>query len=238
MKLVLFADLHGNQCAWRAFLALLPNLKADKLIFLGDIFGYGYGQPEILEGMMGFDNLLWVKGNHDKLLFDVQAGRVSPKMLQARYGASYGLYEKLSGPSLEKLNNCQTYYTLELANVTLWAGHGNPDDSLDGRLYPKDLKKVSRDILDAGDVVIMGHTHFRLESRLGKTLLLNPGSLGQPRDFKPASIALLTLPEKTVEFIDIYYDRAQLERETLRYDPGNEKLVELLYRGTTKGIER
>lgn len=234
MRLAIFADTHGNQMAWRAFTALLPSLEADEVLFLGDVFGYGYGQPEILDGLAAMDGLIWLKGNHDRLFFDVWEGDLPPSLLAARYGSSYRLHRGLTGSALEKLRACPSHIVFEREGVRVWAGHGHPLDPEEGRLYPKDLQEVPRGIVEAGDVVIMGHTHFRLERRVGPALLVNPGSLGQPRDFQPASMAVLTLPGKSVEFIDIDYDRAPLEAEARQYDPGNEKLVELLYRGVER----
>ena len=42
VKLLVFSDIHGNTLALESFLKELPSFLYDKIIFLGDIFGYYY----------------------------------------------------------------------------------------------------------------------------------------------------------------------------------------------------
>jgi putative phosphoesterase len=201
------------------------------MIFCGDIFGYYYGQQKIIEELFRIPRLHWILGNHDAYYIDLIQGKRVLSELVKRYGSSYSdSYDSFS--MLNFFKTISSRKDIIINDNRFCIVHGTPDDSLEGRLYPKDVTEQTEynDI----DVLIMGHTHFRLVRQCGKTLLINPGSLGQPRDEFPSGFAILTLPEKKVEFIDIVYNRLALKHEILQRDPGNEKLVSILYRA--KGV--
>lgn len=232
MRIGVFSDLHGNQYALRSFMRVLPSLNVDVLIFCGDIFGYYYGQCEIIDTLSGIPMLHWLLGNHDKNYLDMIDGKVDAESLMRKYGNSYQCVRSVRLPAEPLLEKLPQTLSLNLANTKIFAVHGTPQDPLNGRLYPNDV--LPAEVLQS-DVLIMGHTHFRLAKRNSRTLYLNPGSLGQPRDKFPAGIAILTLPACSVEFVDIPYDRTALEIEIYRNDPGNRKLIEILHRADRYG---
>ena len=53
------------------------------------------------------------------------------------------------------------------------------------------------------DVIVYGHTHRRLLKELGATIVVNPGAAGPRRFDVQPSLALLTLPERRVRFVDL-----------------------------------
>jgi putative phosphoesterase len=204
---------------------ILPSLDLDLLIFCGDIFGYYYGQQEIIETLRYIPNLVWLLGNHDKNYLDMMRGKTDARWLIEKYGNSFSLAKSLNYVVLFESLLLKQEILVEETHII--AVHGTLENPLCGRLYPNDIAKVTA---VEPDVVIMGHTHFRLAERVDKTLFLNPGSLGQPRDKFPAGIAVLTLPQSKVNFVDIVYDRELLETEIHKYDPNNQKLIDILHR--------
>ena len=64
--------------------------------------------------------------------------------------------------------------------------HGSPWDDEAGRvtpyLYPQDRQQFGRLAEVSADVVVLGHTHIPYAERVGKTLVVNPGSCSEPRD--------------------------------------------------------
>jgi len=225
-RLGILSDIHGNQYAWRSFLDKLPQLNLDELIFCGDIFGYYYGQAEIINSLNKLQNLTCILGNHDHYYLEMKAKRINPDYLSKRYGSTYLRQQSITVEHYEYLLSLKPEATLTRESLIIKIFHGGPSDYLEERLYPDKVKKMQ---LDA-DILISGHTHFRLYCQVGNLLLINPGSLGQPRDRNPAGFAVLTLPELKVEFINIDYDRSALANDIKRFDPGNEKLLELLSR--------
>ena len=88
MKIVFFSDIHGNQYAYQSLLDDMKPLQPDLVVFGGDIFGYYYGQEEIINDIRkrGYICLL---GNHDKMFLDYLEGTVNSDYLIGRYGNSY-----------------------------------------------------------------------------------------------------------------------------------------------------
>ena len=107
--------------------------------------------------------------------------------------------------------------------------HGTPQDPLEGRLYPKD-SIVNSEIYQQYDIVVLGHTHCRMERLVGDTLVINSGSLGQPRDGSGFGYAVINTADKTVQFENITLNTGALYRQIDRYDPELKKLKKVLER--------
>ena len=230
MKICIFSDIHGNQYALRAFIEKLRVFEINHFIFCGDIFGYNYGHAEVIDMLLGIKNLTLVLGNHDKNLLDAIQDPSIIDSLAEKYGNTYksAPLHVNAGTHIEVLRSLRPLAEITFCGKRILVVHGTNDAPLNGRLYPKDMGQLAA--LEGIDICVMGHTHFRLCERKGNTLFLNPGSLGQPRDKQKNCFAILSLPECTVEFIDVHYDKSLLDAEIRENDMGNEKLLELLHR--------
>lgn len=228
MRLLVFSDLHGNQYAWSAFLKAITDINYDKAVFLGDVFGYYYGQQEILSGLMGFPGLIWLKGNHEDFFENLVKGEETLINLTERYGSSY-LYclNNLAG-TVSIFADMPHSCLLEIDGQRILLCHGTPDDPANGRLYPKDTWFPSK--CGDYDVVICGHTHFRMVREGGEKLWLNAGSLGQPRDGNKSGYLIYDTNTKSYEFRDVLYDRSPVFHEIEKNDPELKKLKEVLER--------
>lgn len=232
MKLIFFSDIHGNKYAFEAFLKQIENMRYDKVIFCGDVFGYYYFAEEIVQKMRArhFHCLL---GNHDYMLLQAVAGKYDTEQignLIKRYGSVYGnIISKISDSTLEFLNKLKPYYEIKLDNANIGVFHGTPDNPLNGRLYP-DTEILNQDIYKQYDYVILGHTHHKMVRRVVDTLIINPGSLGQQRDGKGCSYLLLDTVSGKYSFHVVEYNIRLLVEDIERYDDANERLIEVLWR--------
>jgi diadenosine tetraphosphatase ApaH/serine/threonine PP2A family protein phosphatase len=81
--------------------------------------------------------------------------------------------------------------------------HGHPDDP-DRYTYPADF---APGMLDGEDLLVLGHTHVQHYAVFEEGMLVNPGSVGQPRDGDPdAAYAVVDLDDRTVEERRVAYD--------------------------------
>jgi putative phosphoesterase len=81
--------------------------------------------------------------------------------------------------------------------------HGHPDDP-NRYTYPA---QFGPHLLDEEDVLVLGHTHVQHHERYEDGAVVNPGSVGQPRDGDPrAAYAVLDLDELQVEERRVEYD--------------------------------
>ena len=227
MRLLICSDIHGNQYAWRAFLKQVSKINYDHMVFLGDIFGYYYGQNEIIKDMSAIKGLIWLKGNHDQYFLDLVAGKTDTETLTARYGSTYQEAYAMSEWA-EKIASLPFSYSLKADGLELLFCHGTPENPSNGRCYPRD-DWSPLDCLSY-DVVICGHTHFRMVRRGDNRQWLNTGSLGQPRDGNASGFLLYDTKSREYEYVDVPYDQTELFQEIQEKDPGFEKLIEVLKR--------
>lgn len=215
MKLCIFSDLHGNIAALNKMLER-EQLNIDCFFFLGDIFGYFYGQPVIIDKLMNIKNLWAVKGNHDKNYIEIlQGNRKKRNELVDKYGSSYLL--SLTQDQEEYIRHLPNCLEIEMDGQLFGLFHGGPADFLDQRIYPNTQMDYS---IEKYDVLLLGHTHYRLIKKIGKTLIINPGSLGQPRDGEGFSYVIFDSEDKTYEFKSVVVNTLDLVTQVEKKDSG------------------
>ena len=109
--------------------------------------------------------------------------------------------------------------------------HGAPWDTNE-YVYPESGDETLARCAESGaDFVVMGHSHCQLSHRVGSTLLVNPGSVGQPRrGTGDAEWALLDLDTGACELLLEPYDRAALAARARATDPHFAFLADILDR--------
>jgi predicted phosphodiesterase len=83
--------------------------------------------------------------------------------------------------------------------------HGTPRDPMDEYLGGDRTAWLSRLEYVESDYVLVGHTHVPFKLELGKTTVLNPGSVGQPRDGDPRA-AYAVIDNGNIDFRRVEYD--------------------------------
>jgi putative phosphoesterase len=183
MRLAVLADVHANRPALEAVLADLPPV--DALVCAGDIVGYGPHPAACVERLREWDGrLLAVQGNHDRAVAagaDIGDGMAGAGVRHAR--------DELDADALAWLDDLPA--TLTAFDGRLRVAHGHPEDP-DRYVYPS---LFDASLLADERVLVLGHTHVQASAsfeRAGwggpeRRLVLNPGSVGQPRDGRRAS---------------------------------------------------
>jgi putative phosphoesterase len=197
MRVAVLSDLHANRPALEAVLADCPPV--DGWVCAGDVVGYG-PYPDACVDAMRDREVPTVMGNHDRAVvtdtdfsFNSSAGE----------GVRYARRE-LSDDRRAWLADRPT--TLAAFDGRVAVVHGHPEDP-DRYVYPalfsaEDIEAAREEVPGAEDceVLVMGHTHVQGHERTDEGLVLNPGSVGQPRDGDPrAAYAILDLDTLAVE---------------------------------------
>lgn len=99
-------------------------------------------------------------------------------------------------------------------------------------MYPD--TDVNESLYHPYDFVILGHTHYQMYRKPDRTVLLNPGSLGQPRDGKGYSYCVLDTETGKCRFQIVDADQTALVGELVEAME-NSKLVQYL-KGKMGGI--
>lgn len=231
MKLGLLGDIHGNALALESVLASATRLGVERLLITGDLVGYYFQPNKVLEMLLPWDKVI-VKGNHEEMLASVIK---SPSLLAAiekKYGIGLRLAtEQLSEQQLDELIKLPMTVEVESNSCRVLLCHGSPWDT-DQYIYPDAADNlVNRCGSFNADIIVMGHTHYPMSRMLDSTLLINPGSVGQPRNRKPgAAWAILDTETHEVKFQKETYDIQSVIDEARQRQPHQAYLAEVLER--------
>jgi len=177
-KLLIISDVHSNPAALSR-----AAEEADATAFLGDFVDYGPLPEECIE-LVRRRAAIMVKGNHDAAVSEgYRCGfyRGVPQEIRELNR------RKLSPESLSFLAGLPESRRFEFGGANFLAVHASVSDPLSGYLFPftddavwrRELARVKADFL------LLGHTHWPMMRRFGKVTVVNPGSVGQPRDGDP-----------------------------------------------------
>ena len=239
MRLAVLSDIHANLAALEAVRDALPEV--DEIWVLGDIVGYGPQPNEVIAALqeMGARSVM---GNHDgAAIGQVDAGWFNPDAARA------------IGWTSEVIDENARAYLATLPEVRrdgdLTAVHGSPRDPTWEYITGPDVAGANLAAFDTR-ICLHGHTHvpivFRADQdrvevvaatpgwpvtiREGR-LLLNPGSVGQPRDGDPASsFVVLDTEAGSADFHRVSYD-IELTQRLMRDVDLPPRLVERLRYG-------
>jgi len=217
----IFGDVHGNLPALNAVLKEAERLGAESYIFLGDAVSYGPFPNECIERIANMPKTVMLRGNHDHT-----AGTGVPENGSNRLAREMDMWttQRLSVTEREWLLALPIEYREEH-----WLSvHGSPLDQQRFYAYIYEMTyKNNLNYLEEHQltVCLYGHTHVQFIYRRntdgadekltpGKTdifeqsgrLLINPGSVGQPRDGDPrAAFALWNHHDRCFRFYRIPY---------------------------------
>ena len=231
MKLGLLGDIHGNDLALQAVLAAAASSGVEKLLITGDLVGYYHSPLQVLALLRPWDRRM-VRGNHEDMLNTARSDPAFLAQVDARYGA--GLRTAIEQLGIQQLDElCGLPHPLELVidGCRILLCHGTPWDN-DQYVYP-DAKQelLERCAMQEFDLVVLGHTHYPMCHQIGGTTLVNPGSVGQPRNRKPgAHWAFFDTASREVTLRCETYDADPVIAESRRRHPDIPYLAEVLKR--------
>jgi predicted phosphodiesterase len=206
MLVAVLSDIHSNVFALQAVLHDGELAGASEVWVCGDTFGYYPWAAESFRLLQGTTPVA-VLGNHDAWVADNQSAPAHIAGQIARHNARELVNH--APAALDWLASLAVTRTFERNGWKITMTHGTPDDPLEGRYYPDDNRSYAW-LPREGEILVLGQTHYplvRQDARAG--LLLNPGSVGQPRDRNPMpSWALLDLAAGTAELRRTDYDNA------------------------------
>jgi putative phosphoesterase len=207
MKVGVLSDIHSNVFALQEVINELNRNSIDRLIVLGDIFGYypwAYQTYQLLASYL--PNAICIKGNHDESLLQTEPPEPVPSYWVAAKLNRLELLQK-DHFVMDWLSSLTFTKKIQMANKNLILSHGTPLDPENGRYYPDD-KNTYDWFPGSNEILMFGHTHYPVYKRLyNGGILINPGSVGQPRDGNPdASWGIFDTENKKFQFMRSAYD--------------------------------
>lgn len=199
MRYLVLSDIHANLEALEAVLDAARAMPYDKVLVLGDLVGYGADPNAVVDRIRGLEPHAVIRGNHDKVGAGLEPSDAFNTVARA---AIRWTYEALSDDNRDWLADLPAGPVA--VDDLLEICHGTPFDE---DVYVFDDTDVLR-AMEASSrrLCLFGHTHVQVGYRLARqslTLetadprrplhigisdghyLINPGSVGQPRDGDP-----------------------------------------------------
>lgn len=189
MRIGIVSDVHCNHEALRVALDRMGGV--DELLCAGDsVYQFRFSN-EVMR-LLRERGARYVLGNHE----DALLGRWGERARTAAWVRADDLAYMADQPHR---------LTTTLPNGrSLVMVHGSPWEPHNEYIYPNSPSLGRFAGIDA-DYVILGHTHYQMAERIGRTLVINPGSAGEARDARNTfrlSYAVLDTGTDEVTFDD------------------------------------
>jgi putative phosphoesterase len=188
MKLGIVSDIHCNVRGLSHALSLMGDV--DELICLGDsIYEYRFSNEVV--GLLRERRAQVIVGNHEEYFFGPHGARA-----RGRPGVDPALAEWLASRPHQRER--------AIGGKRLLLVHSTPWEPRGAYIHPGSGRLARFAEADA-DIVMYGHTHQQLAERIGRVLVINPGSAGDARDSRNGSqlsCAVLDTQSEEVRIID------------------------------------
>jgi predicted phosphodiesterase len=226
VRAAVISDVHSNLPALESALAAIDQETVDELWCLGDLVGYN-ADPEECTNIVLDRAAVCLAGNHDLVV----TGAISSLVFTFEAGeAAHWSSETMSEAALARLRVLEPLGGR--AGISLY--HGSPRDPIWEYVIDEPTAAACLEV-QAQRISLVGHSHipllYRQDGRRGATgghategtaalgdgrCLLNPGSVGQPRDGDPrAAYLLLDLDRGEATWRRVEYDIERTQRSIL-----------------------
>lgn len=231
MRALVVSDLHANMEALRAVMKRVQRKKYEVVFCLGDFVGYGAQPNHVLDVMRTLrPRKVYIRGNHDRVaagLDDAEGFNNAAKT------AALWTRDRLSAPNRRFLRELTVGPVIHRGVMLC---HGSPYDEDE---YVFNVHHAAQILaLFRAEIILYGHTHLpavfsidaddnvrgfavREEATVklapGQRYLINPGSVGQPRDRNPAAACvILDTDKRTAQFFRVDYDLKKTQTSILK----------------------
>lgn len=220
-RFIVLSDIHGNLSALNAVIRDFEarNYQPDSIAILGDIINYGMRPNEVIDRLKELSTKYRIEvnlfGNHEKALIDGDTSHFSTERGKQVLDFTRNKLTQESLGYIKELTK-EGFIEKEIGGKSILFVHGCIDDPFWGKLNPE----IAGDLqYSRYDYVISGHSHiphlfenfypndnpdYRNKKR---TIFLNPGSVGQPRNHNPqAQYLYMEVSSETFHFNSVPYE--------------------------------
>jgi predicted phosphodiesterase len=228
MKIAILSDIHANIDGFLAVIESDHFRDCELKINAGDSIGY-YLDPVKVVNLLQEYEFISVKGNHEEIIENAIKDSHFLNGITAKYGIGHKIcLEQLGMPGLNFLSSLPFFEKVSDPKGDIYIFHGSPR-STNEYLYPDtELEQIERLIPDGCKWLILGNTHWPMLRTIGSTTIINPGSVGQPRNgSNNAQWAILDTNTEVVTFLEENYDSDSLIEKLKDQQPLFPKLWEV-----------
>jgi putative phosphoesterase len=184
VRVAFISDVHSNIYALEAVLDDIGRQGIDQIIHAGDVVGYGAFPNQTIEMFRRY-RILSIAGNHDVAAIKASGRGMNPVASEAVMWTA----RNLTPSSLEYLSGLRKHVEMFIGAWRTCVHHGSPRNEIE-YVYEED---ATPDLLRmcGARVLVLGHTHVPFIKATEIGTIVNPGSVGQPRDGDPRASYLI-----------------------------------------------
>jgi len=219
MLYLIFSDVHSNLEALNRMLKKTKQINPDKYIFLGDLVGYGPNPNKVINKIRKINNLIIIRGNHDKVAADLESRDYFNTVAAKAIKWTSKKINKENKDYLKKLKKGPanvgknisifhgSYFNEDLYILSQYEAllslHTIPSKiSFFGHTHLPIIYKLSPDNRFEVINIVVEKNKLKIKLDGSSSYLINPGSIGQPRDKDPR-ISFITFDTEKREIV--YY---------------------------------
>jgi predicted phosphodiesterase len=230
MRYLILSDIHSNCEALTAVMTHVRRKRWDKAIVLGDVVGYGANPNQAIDLVRKLRPLVAIRGNHDKVCSGIEDGQMFNRVA---LHAALWTRDHLTPSNLRWLSSLPEGPAV--VDGAFAVAHGTPIDEdayIFGEIEALNVFRQTTFPLcffghshfpvifglstDAIQTVLTNGSSFRFRLEPGLRYLVNPGSIGQPRDGNPlASFGMFDTVTRTVTVYRVPYPIVRTQKKIL-----------------------
>jgi putative phosphoesterase len=226
MKVCVIADIHGNYDALKECIREAKKQNIKKFLCLGDYVGYYYEPDKCIDLLIDI-NAICIRGNHEDILFDILKNKQKLQYYKSRYGNGIKIaLKKLKRKHLNFLKKLPKTKKIIINKKKVILSHGSPW-KINEYIYPNKFYKFKERLnMYKHDTILVGHTHIQMKKKINSKIILNPGSVGQPRDGEGlAKWLIIDFSKMKHEFKKTFFNKKRITKQVLFYDKNKKNLL-------------
>ncbi|MEN8154364.1 MAG: metallophosphoesterase family protein [Acidobacteriota bacterium] len=227
MKYLIFSDIHSNLEAFEKLLTLKTAKDTDKILFLGDLVGYGADPNKTISIFRKLNGVHAIRGNHDKVVSNLESSALFNPV--AAFSAEWSKVQ-LSDDNRDFLKNLKKGPMMVDHFITICHGSTFDEDYYVFSIF----EAVESFKFMKTSIGFFGHTHFpiiylkrndkinvvplskdiKIKLDPNTQYLINPGSVGQPRDKNPnSSFIVYDSDKREIKFQRFEYNLKKTQKK-------------------------
>jgi predicted phosphodiesterase len=219
MPVAIISDVHSNLAALNAVIGKIDELGIRRILFVGDLVGYNASPAECID-VFQHRRIVGISGNHDRYT----TGQEMSDIRETTIGAIEYTRKQIGDSGLEFLRSLPDQRMVDQRYMIVHGSILDRDEyMLSGEIINKNIRELHTNYAGI-DICFFGHSHFpaiigngKIDMKFPETrtvkldplkqYMINPGSVGQPRDGVPLACFGIFDPQAySMQILRVEYD--------------------------------
>jgi putative phosphoesterase len=211
VRIAFISDVHANIVALNAVLDEIDRMGVQTIVNAGDVVGY-YPFPNETVRKLKDRKVVGIRGNHDRSVLTANTNMMN-MMASAAVRWTVQNMERESMDYIRRLEDRMDFHT---GTLRASVHHGSPFNE-DEYVFEENVENAMLEACPGSKMLVLGHTHVPYVVHMDRGYVINPGSVGQPRDGDPRACFIVHDTTKgSYDIRRVEYDISVVEEAVLR----------------------